>query len=111
MNKITRKQRIELMQGGFYRCGYVRITDVEKPIEWLPRILEQLTEEFANKVRANNTRLSIVKVRSKDFIDNEGCFYDLKGRTTRFGQFMIHVYSYQGGGGQASVSLLAEVKP
>ena len=107
MNKITRKQRLDLMQNGFYRCGYMQIKNVEETTAWIPRLLEQLTEEFAGKVRATNTKLSIAKIRSKDFIDTEGCFYDFKGWTMQFGQFLIHVYPYQNGGGQAAVSLLA----
>ena len=111
MDKITRKQRIELMQNGFYKCGYTHITNVKECDERLARLQEQLTEEFETAVRANNTRLTIDKVRSKDFIDNEGCFYDLKGQTFQHGQFLIHVYSYDNyQGGTASVSLLAEAE-
>ena len=109
MNKITRKQRLELLENGFYKCGYSHITNVEELTALFTRLEDQLTDTFADKVRATNTKLSIAKIRSKDFIDSEDCFYDFKGNTFQYGQFIVHVYSHaQSKSGTASVSLLAE---
>lgn len=109
MNKITNKQRLELLHNDFYRCGNIHIRNVKETTAWIPRLLEQLSESFAAEVRATNTRLSIAEIRSKDFIDSEGCFYDFRGQNFRYGHFLIHVYTHQHNeGGSASVTLIAE---
>lgn len=109
MKKITRQERLDLLQNGFYRCGYIRIENVEELTSDFSRLKDKMTDEFTDKVRAINTKLSIAKIRSKDFIDNEGCFYDFEGKTFKHGEFLVHVYPFATlDGGTASISLLAE---
>ena len=107
MKKITRKQRLDLSENGFYKCGYMKIENLEMLESALSRLEDELTEELERKVRETNTKLSIAKIRSKDFIDNEGCYYDYKGETYQHGEFLMHVYPYRDGRGQASITLIA----
>ena len=109
MKKITRQQRLDLLRNGFYRCGYIeKAENIEEYIH-SSRLTDQLTETFADIVREKNTYLSIAKIRSKDFIDSDGCYYDFKGKTYQHGQFLVHIYpSSHSTGGIASLSLLAE---
>ena len=110
MKKLTRQQRLNaLLKNGFYRCGYVETENIEDYVcnsQWFKK---ELIEPFADAVRANNTKLSIAKIRSNDFVDSNDCYYDFRGKTFQYGQFLIHIYlAPYSKMGTASISLLAK---
>ena len=93
MKKITKKQRIDQMNGrGFHHCGYVTGEYIKHFISELHTFKEKLTEDFADRVREKNDLHTIYKIRSNDFIDNEDCYYDFKGVSYQYNDFIIHVY-------------------
>ena len=107
MKKITRKQRLDALKNGFYRYGNFTTDNIDECVHsaWLR---DQLTETFAKTVRDHNTYLSIAEIRSKDFIDSEGCFYDFVGKTYQYEDFLVHVYPFKDReGGTVSVLLVA----
>lgn len=109
MKKLTRQQRLDALKNGFYRCGYVETDNIEEYILHSTRLTEQLTDTFADAVRANNPKLSIAKIRSNDFVDSDDCYYDFRGKTYQHGPFLIHIYpSPYNNSGTASVVLLGE---
>ena len=109
MKKLTRKQRLDALKNGFYRYGYLQAENIEDFVLHSTWITEQLTDSLADSVRANNLKLSIDKIRSNDFVDSDGCFYDFRGKTFQYGQFIIHIYPYpQSKDGIANISLLAK---
>lgn len=108
MKRITRKERLNALQHGFYHCGHTYINDINQTDAFFTNLKNELTEQFSDAVRETNKKLSIDKIRSKDFIDSDGCYYDFIGRTYHYKDFIIHIYPAYNNRGSASVLLAAK---